>query len=148
MRTRQRHLFSGSVFVAAIRGGRDVLMLRRASTGWMDGSWSLPAGGLDAGETLRSAAVRELAEEVGISTEKHALLHVHVLHSLTEGRDWMGHFFTTTAWRGEPFVREPDKHDAVQWFSLDELPDSTIPYVRQAIDCISNGRPYSEYGWV
>jgi 8-oxo-dGTP pyrophosphatase MutT (NUDIX family) len=147
MSERRRHMFSGSVFVVALRGDLEVLMLRRARTGWMDGYWSLPAGGLDAGETLRSAAARELAEEVGLVVEQSVLRHAHVAHSLTEGRDWVGHFFTATTWKGEPSLREPDRHDQVQWFCLADLPEPTIPYVRQALSHILVGTPYSEFGW-
>ena len=36
--------------------GSKVLLLRRANTGFADGSWSLPGGSLENGETLPAAA--------------------------------------------------------------------------------------------
>ena len=148
MSARNRHLFSGSVFVMAQRGDGCILMLRRSGTGWMDGWWSLPAGGLDKGETLSAAAARELSEEVGLVVPPTALEHVHAIHSLTEQRDWVGHFFVVRAFEGEPRLCEPDKHDALGWFALSDLPSPVIPYVRQSLEKISANEHYSEYGWI
>ena len=60
--SRERYNLSIAVFVLVLRGN-EICMLRRANTGWMDGCYSLPAGGLEYGETLSCAAARELAEE-------------------------------------------------------------------------------------
>jgi 8-oxo-dGTP diphosphatase len=122
-------------------------MLRRKRTGWMDGSFSISAGGLDAGETLRGAAIREAYEEVGVRIAAEDLQYVHTLHSKTEGTPWLGHFFQAKVWHGTPGVREPDKHGDLQWQPINALPDDTIPYVRQAILAIAAQEPYSEYGW-
>ena len=46
-----------------VRSGSDVLVVR----GWLsDGRWSLPGGGLHAGEVAADGAARELFEETGI----------------------------------------------------------------------------------
>ncbi len=55
--TKVRHKYSASVFVVLMRG-EDICLLRRKGTGWPDGLFSLPAGGLDAGETIASAGIR------------------------------------------------------------------------------------------
>jgi 8-oxo-dGTP pyrophosphatase MutT (NUDIX family) len=113
----------------------------------MDGSFSIPAGGLEAAETIRMAAIRETREEVGVEIDPLDLEYTHTLHSLTEGNDWVGHFFTVRVWTGTPRIREPDKHSDLTWCSIKSLPDGTIPYVRQALLCISAGKSYSEFGW-
>jgi ADP-ribose pyrophosphatase YjhB (NUDIX family) len=53
--------------VATFRGGR-VLVARRPRPP-SAGLYSLPGGAVEAGETLRAAALRELAEEVGIEAD-------------------------------------------------------------------------------
>ena len=143
---RDRYKLSAAVFIVLLRGGK-IFMLRRKATGWMDGLFSIAAGGLEAGETIREAACREAGEELGIEISPSDLVYCHTLHARTSAGDWVGHFFTTTKWDGEPHAAEPEKHDCCGWHPLDDLPSSTIPYVRQALSGIAEGKPYSEYGW-
>jgi 8-oxo-dGTP pyrophosphatase MutT (NUDIX family) len=143
---RARHQHSTAVFVVLEHDGA-ICLLRRSGTGWMDGQFSLPAGALEAGETIRAAAIREVREEVGVEIEPGSLHHAHVLHSLTEGADWLGHFFVARRWTGEPRICEPAKHSEILWTVLARLPDDLIPYVRQALGAITRGEVYSEYGW-
>jgi 8-oxo-dGTP pyrophosphatase MutT (NUDIX family) len=143
---RVRHLHSTAVFIVLERDGA-ICLLRRSGTGWMDGYWSLPAGTLEAGETVRNAAVREAWEEVGVAVAPAGLRHAHALHALSEGSGWVGHFFVATRWDGEPRICEPAKHGAIRWTALSDLRDDVIPYVRQALLGIARGEGYSEYGW-
>lgn len=60
------------VFVIVEHAGQ-VLLVREAKHGQR---WYAPAGGLEAGETIREAAIRETQEEAGILVEPTALLRV------------------------------------------------------------------------
>ena len=62
----ERYTLSVTVFIL-LRQDNEICMLKRSGTGWMDGYYSLPAGGLEDGETLSMAAARELKEETGVS---------------------------------------------------------------------------------
>ncbi|MEJ5021698.1 NUDIX domain-containing protein [Ochrobactrum vermis] len=146
MNERVRFQLSSAVFVI-LACGPEICMLQRKATGWMDGSFSIPAGALDAGETIRAAAVREAFEETGVIIAPEALKPVHTLHSLTAGNQWLGHFFRANEWTGTPAICEPDKHAYLEWRSLNDLPENTIPYVRQALLCAARDELYSEYGW-
>jgi putative (di)nucleoside polyphosphate hydrolase len=44
-------------------------------------AWQMPQGGIDAGETPRQAALREMTEETGITPDKAEILR--------ESRDWL-----------------------------------------------------------
>jgi 8-oxo-dGTP diphosphatase len=145
---RQRFVLSVSVFVVVERG-REVLLLRRAGTGWKDGWYSLPAGGLDGGEPLAAAAARELREETGLEAAPGDLRLVHLLHcrSGDTGGEWLGAFFHAGRWSGEPRITEPQRHDAIGWHDRDALPDPTIEYTRQALAAIGEGRSSSTFGW-
>ena len=57
-------LFAMGTSVYAQRGD-EILILKRA-VGAMVGSWYLPGGALDPGETLEQGAARELEEEAGL----------------------------------------------------------------------------------
>jgi len=144
--SRTRFLSSSTVFVI-LRDRDRIFVLRRHGTGWMDGHFSLPAGGVEDGETLVQAAVREAREEVGVTVDPANLRLVHVLHARTHGDTWTGHFFETTRWQGTPTVHEPEKHDQPCWVGVDALPRPTVPYVRGALEAMHEGRTYSEYGW-
>jgi 8-oxo-dGTP pyrophosphatase MutT (NUDIX family) len=143
---RVRFQLSVSVFML-LRRGSDLLCLRRARTGWMDGHFSVPAGGHDGAEPLLDAALRETREEVGVRVAPEDARLVHTLHCQGSSGEWVGVFFQTERWRGEPRVAEPDKHDLIAWCDVGALPETMIPYVAQAITRAEAGVPYSAFGW-
>lgn len=144
--SRDRYNLSIAVFTLLLRGD-EVCMLRRANTGWMDGSYSLPAGGLEYGETLSCAAARELAEETGVQAFPSDMTLAHTMHVWTENRSWIGQYFICRQWKGTAFLAEPEKHAELRWENIATLPENTIPYVRQAIEAINRDQVYSEFGW-
>jgi len=65
---------------ALIRRGDDVLLTRISERGHHSGSWTLPGGGVDHGESPRLALEREVLEECGVRCVVERLLDVHDLH--------------------------------------------------------------------
>ena len=143
---RKRFKLDVSVFVLLIRDGKILFIQRQPETGFQ-GTWSLPAGGLDPNETVFQAAARETWEEVRIRVKVSDLKHVHTIHCLTNGNNWIGMFFTTTEWEGEPLIAEPDKHQALDWRNLNDLPAELRLYVRQAIMAIQENKTMTTFGW-
>jgi len=123
-----------------------ILLLRRYNTGYEDGNYSVVAGHLNGGEKVTAAAVREAREEVGIVIREKDIEIVQVMHRLSDD-ERIDFFVTVSAWEGEITNNEPDKCDHLAWFSLDELPENTVPYVRQAIRNYQNGVQFSSFGW-
>ena len=129
-----------------------ILLLRRFHTGYEDGNYSVPAGHLDGGETVRMAAAREALEEIGVTIDIEDIAFASVMHrksndTLTGTSERMDFFVHIRGWDGEPFNAEPDKCDEVRWCDIHSLPDNTIPYVKQAIHNFMNGIPFDEFGW-
>jgi 8-oxo-dGTP diphosphatase len=123
-----------------------VLLLRRFNTGYEDGKYSVIAGHLDGAEEVKAAAVREAREEVGIEVSAVDVRVVGVMHRMSND-ERIDFFVTAASWSGEIANREPQSCDHVAWFSVDELPENTIPYVRQALDNYRRGIWFDSYGW-
>lgn len=136
-------------YLVLIRDNK-ILMLRRFNTGYEDGKYSLVAGHVDSGETFTQCMIREAKEEVGIMLKPKNLKIAHLMHR-NSGTDINNErvdlFFTSENWDGKIENKEPNKCDDLSWFDLDNIPQNTIPYIEQAIDCIKNKVFYSEHGW-
>jgi 8-oxo-dGTP pyrophosphatase MutT (NUDIX family) len=141
---RERFKLSVSVFLL-LKKRDEILLLKREHTGWMDGFYSIPAGAIDGKETLLEAAVREAKEEVGVTVNPDDIMLFHTMHCFTHGEEWLGQFFVTEKWIGQPKVNEPHKHSEIKWTEVTQLPDNIIQYVKQAIDCFQKEILYSSY---
>ncbi len=134
------------VHVLLVRGDEVLLSKRRGSYG--DGLWHLPAGKLEAGESVLAAAVREADEEVGVRIALEDLRFVHAVHATGDGvGSRMGFFFEVRKWDGEPVNREPDKCYEIAWFRRDRLPDDMIAYPLAGIQGYFDGVPLGVLGW-
>ena len=123
-----------------------ILLLRRFNTGYRDGEYSVPAGHLDGGETVMSAAAREAMEEVGLTLQADDMVFSSVMHRI-EGDERVDFFVHVRKWLGEPFNAEPDKCDELRWVNIDNLPNNTIPYVKRALHNHLNNIRFDEFGW-
>ena len=137
--------FVSAVHLFLIKGEK-ILLLKRFNTGYEDGNYSVPAGHIDGEERATKAIIREAMEETGITVDENQLKMVHVMHrKSTEER--IDFFFEAIQWQGEPKIMETNKCDDLKWFSLNQLPQNTIPYVRSGIKNYKNKISFSEFGW-
>jgi len=121
-------------------------MLRRFNTGFEDGKYSVVAGHLDGGETVRQGAIREAREEAGVEINPDTLQVVGVIHRNSD-HERIDFFLAASDWQGEPANLEPQFCDDLCWAPLESLPENTIPYVRRAIENYRSGIWFDEYGW-
>ncbi|MEV8553714.1 bifunctional class I SAM-dependent methyltransferase/NUDIX hydrolase [Streptomyces glaucescens] len=107
-----------AVGVGAVVFGERGLLLGRHRRG----TWELPGGSVEPGESFEETAVRELAEETGLRASRH---DVSLLGTLV---DRVGEVPRVTvgavvnAWRGEPADQPDESVGEWTWFRLDELP--------------------------
>lgn len=134
-----------AVHLFLIRDGR-VLLLRRANTGYEDGSYSVPAGHLDGSEEVIAAAIREAREEIGIALAPSAVSVVAVMHQRSDV-EYIDFFVSASEWSGEIVNAEPHKCDDLAWYPLEALPTNTIPYIRRALANYRRGLWFDSYGW-
>jgi 8-oxo-dGTP diphosphatase len=86
------------------------------------GLWSFPAGFVERGEQIETAAIRETREEVGLTVELGPLLG---LFSAT-GETVVLAVFAATAAHGEAVAA--DDLTEIGWFSPDTLPELAFPH--------------------
>ncbi len=126
---KQYNQISDSMMYTHIKIGVGVLIYKNGKIlfgkrlkGAGSGSWGLPGGHLEVGETLGGCARREIAEETGL--ELHDLEFRSVVNDPRPDGHYMHFVFEAKSWSGEPQVLEPDKCEAWEWFSLDNLPEN------------------------
>jgi mutator protein MutT len=121
---------------ALVRRDGDVLLTRISVAGHHTGSWTLPGGGIDHGESPHEAVAREVREETGLTVEVGVLLGVHDVHfsgTAPNGRveDFHGiHlvFAATASGDEQPRVVEQDgTTDAVAWLPVADIEAGRVP---------------------
>ena len=141
---------AASPFIACFvifRRDDKVAFVLRANTGWMNGYYGLPSGKVDKGEDYRTAAARECLEEVGVVVDPAHLKFVHVQHRHGPDMDWVDVYFEAPEWEGVLINAEPDDHSALEWLSLEALPENIVPPVAAVLQSIALGEMYSDSGW-
>lgn len=118
-----------------IERNRSVLLVRRANEP-QRGSWTLPAGFVDAGEDPKLAAVRECLEETGLAVRIVELLDVIYAHEHPRGAH------IVIAYRGEIIAGElqaGDDVDKVSFFEFENLPKIAFETTHKIFDYRSQG---------
>lgn len=110
-------------------------------------------GGLQENETPLEAVIREAAEEVNITIAPQDTTLAHVLyrkHTQPDGYVFFQQdmFFSVSKFTGVIRNLEPHKADDVNFFPLEELPQTLSPFIDHAIKCILKGEMYSEFGFI
>lgn len=108
--------------VLVVRDGKLLLGKRKNIFG--DGTWGLPGGHVNAGESLIAAAERELEEETGLTAKHFTFVG---LTNTPEGKHHIQLGFLAGGVSGEPELREPERCEVWQWFPLDDLPQDLFP---------------------
>ena len=148
-----RYLVVPAAYVVLRDADDRVLLHLREGTGWMDGHWAVPAGHVEAGESVFAAAAREAYEEVGLTIAPADLQPLCVMHRTGGNGDPIDErvdfFFAASRWTGEPRLMEPDKSAAIGWFALDDLPDPVVPHEFALLTAIREGTlaPVVAYGF-
>ncbi|HDD67335.1 MAG TPA: NUDIX hydrolase [Candidatus Thorarchaeota archaeon] len=103
----------------------DLLLIRRGREPFR-GKWALPGGFIEYGETAEEAAVREAAEETGLTVELEGILGVYS----DPNRDPRKHILTVV------FVAHPmggeakggDDASEARWFQLDTIDEGVLAF--------------------
>lgn len=103
-------------FCVLVAGGKGLLAHRHPARLLYPDVWDVPGGHIEPGETPEQAARRELFEEIGVE-----LVHVAPVPVRVDVPGAQTYPFASFSWRGEPANMAPDEHDALRWFSPEDL---------------------------
>ncbi|CAN5178631.1 hypothetical protein BH10PSE1_BH10PSE1_12810 [soil metagenome] len=125
------------IVVLSERDGHPSIMLIQRKHDPFAGSWALPGGFLDQGETLEACAARELHEETGLVAGPLRLFGTYS----TPGRDPRGWSVSAAYWTraedGTGEARAGDDAADCRWFALDDLPDLAFDHDRIIADAVT-----------
>lgn len=123
--------------VAVIDSNGHVLLVRHTySSGWI-----LPGGGVERGETLVTAALREILEEAGIIGEApvfHGMFSNEPVFPGDHVACYVVRQFSRTDWKPNAEIAE------ARFFAIDALPEDTTGGTRRRLAEILDGAPIAE----
>jgi 8-oxo-dGTP diphosphatase len=105
---------------AVVRDAGRLLVLRRAGAHGA-GTWGVPGGHQEFGESPEGTAVRETLEETGLLVRPTARLGFTDDPMPDIGRHYVTLFIGCARVEGEPGLREPEKATALAWLTTAEL---------------------------
>jgi 8-oxo-dGTP diphosphatase len=102
------------------RDGKFIMMQRKGSHG--TGTWSVPGGHLEYGETWEECVRREIMEEVGVEVTNIKFLAATNDIFNKDVKHYISIWMTCDWASGEPQNMEPEKITDVEWRSFQDLP--------------------------
>lgn len=135
-------LYRSGVGIALFHAGGQIFMGERIDT---PGAWQMPQGGIDPGEDIKTAALRELKEEIG--TDKAEIIHVmeerlryefppDLQRKLWRGRyagqkqTWVAMRFTGTDADIDLAADDRPEFRAWKWVAPEDVPSQIVPFKR------------------
>ena len=112
------------VAVALVDADGRVLLQQRPAGKQHGGLWEFPGGKVEAGEAPASAAVRELAEELGVALQVDSLVPVCFAESGVGERPVVIMLYACRAWQGDPQCLDAQ---ALAWEQPVAIPALAMP---------------------
>jgi 8-oxo-dGTP pyrophosphatase MutT (NUDIX family) len=113
---------------AIVYGPRGLLLGRHRR-----GTWELPGGTVEPGESLRDTVVRELREETGLRAVPSDVRLLGTLLDEAGGLVRMTVGAVVTRWEGEPADQPGESVGDWRWYSLDRLPPALFECSAQSL---------------
>ncbi|MFW3146671.1 MAG: NUDIX domain-containing protein [Thermoplasmatota archaeon] len=127
-----------AVVLKGVKGEEEVLLVKRGKEPFK-GTWALPGGFVEYGETTENAVIRELKEETGLDCFIRDMVKV----ASAPGRDPRGHTVSVVyllGAEGEAPPKGGDDADEADWFPLDSVPELAFDH----LDIIDSVREFIE----
>lgn len=107
------------------------------------GTWQIPGGHLESGETFEEAAIREVREETGLIDLKPKGI-VSLSNDVAYQKHYVSIGILVDSEAGEPTNPEPEHSSDWQWCSPSNLPKPFFPHSKNVINNWLNKTIYSK----
>lgn len=133
-----------------LRRDHQVLLAKRANTGFKDGFFALPGGKHDGHETLTQGVVREAEEELGIICHAEDIVFRGLIHAHLHEPDMelIYVIFEIMQFEGDLINNEPHKCAEISFFPVDQLPEKMTEVSRRCVNNTVAGITFDEVGWL
>ena len=112
------------VACALVDVDRRVMIAQRPEGKSLAGLWEFPGGKVEAGESPEVALIRELEEELGISTKTACLAPLTFASHSYDNFHLLMPLYVCRKWQGTP---QPMEHTALKWVRPQKLRDYPMP---------------------
>jgi len=124
---------SPRVGVGVIIVQESLILLGRRKGSHGAGTWALPGGHLEFGESVEDCARRELAEETGLRL-KLVMPGPYTNDVMpADGKHYVTVYVQARVEPGEPRTLEPEKCEGWAWFKWSELPENLFLPLRNLL---------------
>lgn len=105
-----------------------------------EGTWTLPGGNIEYGETFEEAAKRETKEECNLDIDNIEIICVQT------DKNKYAHYISigmvANTFHGEIKVMEPNEIIKWEWFDINSLPNNLFTPTKKTISCYKNKKFY------
>jgi 8-oxo-dGTP diphosphatase len=115
----EKHVRVG-VGVFIFKDGKFLMLQRKGSHG--EGSWSVPGGHLEFGESFEDTARREVTEETSLEIKNVRFGALTNDHFIDEDKHYVTIWMMSDLKGGIARITEPEKCTAQKWCTFDDLP--------------------------
>ena len=129
--------------IIILRDGKILIGERVGNHG--SGTFMIPGGHLELGESFEAAAKREGEEETGL-TDLMVRGLVSIGNDVAYGKHYISIVMLAESHAGDPYDAEPEKSQSWKWYDVKDIPENIFIPSKKAIANWLVGEVYSDGG--